>query len=55
MKKKGFKVLAAAAMLTMGMTISTWAAEGWAMENNSWVYLDQSGSKVRDEWKKRCR
>lgn len=52
MKKKGFKVLAAAAMLTMGMTISAWAAEGWAMENNSWVYLDQSGSKVRDEWKK---
>ncbi|MBQ7796996.1 MAG: cell wall-binding protein [Lachnospiraceae bacterium] len=53
MKKKGLKVLAAAAMLTMGMmTMSAYAAEGWSMSNNSWVYLDKNGTKVTDEWRK---
>lgn len=52
MKKKGLKVLAAAAMLTMGMTISAFAAEGWSLSNNVWVYLNSNGSKVTDEWRK---
>ena len=52
MKKKGLKVLAAAAMLTMGLTISAFAAEGWSMENNAWVYLNANGSKVTNEWRK---
>lgn len=52
MKKKGFKVLAAAAMLTMGLTISALAAEGWSMSNNAWVYLNQNGYKVTNEWRK---
>lgn len=52
MKKKGLKILAAAVMLTMGLTIHAFAAEGWALSNNSWVYLDNSGSRVKNEWKK---
>ena len=53
MKRKGLTILAAAAVLSMGvMTISAYAAEGWAMQNNSWVYLDKNGNKVKDEWKK---
>ena len=53
MKKKGFKVLAAAALMTMGvMTMSAYAAEGWAMSNNSWVYLDANGNKITNEWRK---
>ncbi|MBQ6834281.1 MAG: cell wall-binding protein, partial [Lachnospiraceae bacterium] len=53
MKRKGLTILAAAAVLSMGvMTISAYAAEGWAMQNNSWVYLDRNGNKVKDEWKK---
>lgn len=53
MKRKGFKILAAAAMLTMGvMTMSAYAAEGWTMSNNSWIYLDKNGNKVIDEWRK---
>jgi len=53
MRRKGFAVLAAAAVLSMGvMTISAYAAEGWAMQNNSWVYLDKNGNKLKNEWKK---
>ncbi len=53
MKKKFFKVLAAAAMLTLGVsTMSAFAAEGWTMSNNAWVYLDKNGKKVTDEWRK---
>lgn len=52
MKRKGLKVLTAAAMLTMGLSISAFAAEGWSMVNNAWVYLNQNGSKVTNDWKK---
>ena len=52
MKKNCLKVLTAAAMLTMGLTMSTYAAEGWSLVNNSWVYLDQYGTEVTDEWRK---
>lgn len=52
MKKKGLKILAAAAMLTIGLTIRAMAAEGWSMSNNAWVYLNQNGSKVTGEWRK---
>ncbi len=53
MKRKGLKVLAAAAVLAIGvLTVNAYAAEGWAMSNNSWVYLDKNGNKVTNEWKK---
>ncbi|MBE5971587.1 MAG: cell wall-binding protein [Lachnoclostridium sp.] len=53
MRKKGFKVLTLAMMLTIGAaTMSVYAAEGWTMSNNAWTYLDAKGNKVRDEWRK---
>lgn len=53
MKKKGFKTLTLAMMLTIGAaTMSTYAAEGWTMSNNAWTYQDAKGNKVRDEWRK---
>ena len=53
MKKKGFKVLTLAMMLTLGAAaMNAYAAEGWAMSNNAWTYLDAKGNKVRDEWRK---
>ena len=53
MKKKGFKALTLAMMLTIGAaTMSAYAAEGWTMSNNAWTYLDAKGNKVRDEWRK---
>ena len=52
MKRKGLKIFTAAAMLTMGLSISAFAAEGWSMVNNAWVYLNQNGTKVTNDWKK---
>ena len=28
------------------------AAEGWAMSGNTWVYMDQYGNRVTNEWRK---
>lgn len=54
MKKKGLKVLMAAAVLSLGvMSFGTYAAtEGWALSNNIWIYLNSSGNRVTNEWKK---
>lgn len=54
MKKKGLKVLAAAAVLCTGvLTMNAYAAtEGWALSNNTWVYLNSNGNRVTNEWKK---
>ena len=54
MWRKGYKVAAAAAVLTFGMlTMSAYAAEGWAMsESNTWIYLDSNGNRIRNEWKR---
>ena len=46
MKRKGFVVLAVAAVLALGTaTMSAWAAEGWAQSGNTWVYYDSNGYK----------
>ena len=51
MKKKGFVVLAVAAVLTLGTaTMSAWAAEGWAQSGNTWSYYDSNGYKVTNVW-----
>jgi len=43
----------AAALIGVGvLTIHAYAAEGWAMSNNSWVYLDNSGNRVTNSWRK---
>ena len=53
MKKKGLRILAAAAVLTFGcLTMNAYAAEGWALSNNIWTYLDKNGNRVTNEWKK---
>ena len=53
MKTKGLKVLTAAAVLSLGlMTMEALAAEGWAMSGNTWVYMDQYGNRVTNEWRK---
>ncbi len=53
MKRYGLKVFTAAAVLTMGLvTMNAYAAEGWALSNNSWVYQDASGRRVTNEWKR---
>ena len=53
MNKMKLAVLAAAAVMTAGMTaVTSWAAEGWSKQNNTWVYYDSQGYLIRDEWKK---
>lgn len=52
MGKKYLAVLAATAALTVGMSISTYAAAGWAQSGSTWVYYDNNGSKVTNAWKK---
>ena len=54
MKRKGLRILAAAAVLTFGcLTMNAYAAEGWALSNNNvWTYLDKNGNRVTNEWKK---
>ena len=52
-KKKGLRILAAAAVLTFGcLTMNAYAAEGSALSNNIWTYLDKNGNRVTNEWKK---
>lgn len=38
--------------LAFGSGITAKAAAGWAMENGKWVYYDNSGYMVVNEWKK---
>ncbi len=52
MKRKGFRVLAAAVLMCGAFVFSAYAAEGWASENNTWIYLDKNGNRVTNEWKK---
>lgn len=42
----------AAALFTLGASMTSFAAQGWNMEGDTWVYLDSSGSRVTDTWKK---
>lgn len=54
MKKSMTKWLipCAAALFTLGASMTSFAAQGWSMEGNEWVYLDSDGSRVTDSWKK---
>ena len=45
-------VLSAAALLAIGASMTSFAASGWAQEDGTWVYLDSSGDRVYDTWKK---
>ena len=42
-----------AAFLSAGLAaFPAMAAQGWAQENNTWVYYDSNGNKVYNEWKR---
>ncbi len=46
-------VLSAAALLAIGASMTSFAAaKGWTQEDGTWVYLDSSGDRVYDTWKK---
>lgn len=50
--KKMPQILAAAAVMAAFSVVPAFAASGWQMEGDQWVYLDRYGDKVTDTWKK---
>ncbi|WP_097004863.1 cell wall-binding protein [Lacrimispora amygdalina] len=54
MKKQKLKWLipCAAAIFTIGASMTSFAAQGWAEENGSWVYYDNNGDVTTDSWRK---
>ena len=45
-------VLSTAALLAIGASMTSFAAQGWAEEDGTWVYYNKDGDKVTNEWKK---
>lgn len=45
-------VLSTAALLAVGASMSSFAAQGWQEENGTWVYYDKSGDKETEKWEK---
>ena len=45
-------VLSTAALLAIGASMTSFAAQGWAEEDRTWVYYDKNGDKVNETWKK---
>ena len=45
-------VLSAAALLAIGASMTSFAAQGWQEENGQWYYYDNNGDYVYGEWKK---
>lgn len=45
-------VLSTAALLAIGASMTSFAAQGWAEEDGTWVYYDKSGDRVTDKWAK---
>lgn len=46
-------VLSAAALLAIGASMTSFAAtRGWVQEGEDWVYLDNDGERVFNEWKR---
>ena len=52
MRKSGFIILGLTAFLTLGTGRTALAAGGWSMENGKWMYYDNSGYIVTDEWQR---
>jgi len=42
----------AAALLTIGASMTAFAAQGWTQEEGTWVYYDSDGYMETDTWKK---
>ena len=45
-------VLSTAALLAIGASMTSFAAQGWAEEDGTWVYYDKNGDKATESWKK---
>lgn len=45
-------VLSAAALLAIGASMTSFAAQGWTEEGGTWVYYNKDGSMATDQWKK---
>ena len=43
--------LAAAAVMSLGMSFASFAAEGWTSEDGQWKYKDSNGNFVTNAWK----
>lgn len=52
MKRKGLLIVGLAALMALGTGSTAMAAAGWATENGKWVFYDNSGYRVTDEWKR---
>lgn len=42
----------AAALFTIGASMTSFAAQGWAQEGESWVYYDSDGQLATESWRK---
>ena len=45
-------VLSTAALLAIGASMTSFAAQGWAEEDGTWVYYNKDGGRVTESWKK---
>ena len=45
-------VLSATALLAIGASMTSFAAQGWQEEGGTWVYYNKDGSMATDQWKK---
>lgn len=52
MRRKRLILIAVALLLAMGAAFSSMAAAGWKQDGNAWVYLDGSGNRESQVWKK---
>lgn len=54
MRKQKMKwiVPCAAALFTIGASMTSFAAQGWTEESNSWVYYDSNGDLTTESWRK---
>lgn len=51
-RRKSLAILGGAAVLSIGLGISAWAAgEGWVTVDGRWKYVDSQGNYVSDVWK----
>lgn len=51
-KKKLLTIVSATAVLSLGLSIMSFAATGWVQENGKWRYYDRDGYYVTNEWKR---
>ena len=45
-------VLSTAALRAIGASMTSFAAQGWAEEDGTWVYYNKDGEKATESWKK---